>query len=91
MAITPLDQTPALIVVDLQKGIAGLPSIHPMEQVVGNSARLAAAFRERELPVVLVNVTGGAPAATRARRAPARSRPTSPNCSRSSTGSRPTC
>jgi nicotinamidase-related amidase len=71
MAITPLDQTPALIVVDLQKGIAGLPSIHPIEQVVGNSARLAAAFRERELPVVLVNVTGGAPGRTEN---PARSR-----------------
>src|SRR5258708_25295600 len=58
MAVSIVDQKPALVVIDLQKGIAAIPSAHPLDAVVGNSARLAAAFRERDLPVVLVNVTG---------------------------------
>ena len=68
MAVSTIDQKPALVVIDLQKGIAGLPSVHPMDDIVANSARLAAEFRERELPVVLVNVTGGAPGRIEAQR-----------------------
>ena len=64
MAVSVLDQKPALIVIDLQKGIATIPSAHPLDSVVANSARLAAAFRERDLPVVLVNATGVAPGRT---------------------------
>jgi nicotinamidase-related amidase len=62
MPATQLDPRTALVLVDLQKGIAGLPTTpHPAADVVAVSARLAAAFRKAELPVVLVNVTGGAP------------------------------
>ncbi len=61
MAITTLDPKTALIVIDLQKGITGRETAHPMAGVVKASADLAAAFRKRDLPVVLVNVTGGAP------------------------------
>jgi nicotinamidase-related amidase len=48
-------------VIDLQKGIAGLPTVHPMGEVVKHAGALADAFRRRGLPVVLVNVDGGAP------------------------------
>lgn len=59
-----LEETPALVVIDLQAGILGLPTAHPIEQVIGNSAELAEAFRARGLPVVLVNVAGTAPGRT---------------------------
>jgi nicotinamidase-related amidase len=61
MTISTLDARTALLVVDLQKGIVGLPTAHPMADVVKNAARLADAFRSHGLPVVLVNVDGGAP------------------------------
>jgi nicotinamidase-related amidase len=64
MPLTKLDTTAALIVIDLQKGIAGLPTVHPMTEIVGRAAQLARAFRERGLPVVLVNVAGAAPGRT---------------------------
>ena len=64
MPITRLDTTAALIVIDLQKGTAGLPTVHPAAEIVGRAARLARAFRKRGLPVVLVNVTGRAPGRT---------------------------
>ena len=64
MTLTTLDPRTALIVVDLQKGIAGLPSAHPIADVVARAAVLLAAFRRRGLPVVLVNVTGLAPGRT---------------------------
>ncbi|WP_068086521.1 isochorismatase family protein [Novosphingobium rosa] len=61
MTVTTLDPKTALIVIDLQKGIVTLPCAHPMADVVAQSATLLAAFRQRDLPVVLVNVTGLAP------------------------------
>ncbi|MCW6533762.1 isochorismatase family protein [Sphingomonas lycopersici] len=64
MALTMLDSNTALIVIDLQKGIVGLPLIHPIDGVIERARALADAFRERGLPVVLVNVAGGAPGRT---------------------------
>jgi nicotinamidase-related amidase len=64
MPLTKLDPVAALIVIDLQKGIVGLPTAQPAAEIVERSARLARAFRERGLPVVLVNVTGRAPGRT---------------------------
>lgn len=64
MPLTKLDITSALVVIDLQKGIVGLPTVHPAAEVVGRAARLTRAFRERGLPVVLVNVAGRAPGRT---------------------------
>jgi nicotinamidase-related amidase len=55
-------------VIDLQKGIAGLPTVHPAGEIIGRAAQLARAFRKRGLPVVLVNVTGMAPGRTDAGR-----------------------
>jgi nicotinamidase-related amidase len=51
MALTTLGPNKALINV-------GLPLIHPIDEVIRRA--LAYAFRERALPVVLVNVAGGA-------------------------------
>ena len=64
MALTTLDPNTALIVVDLQKGIIGLPLMHPIEGVLAQARALADAFRARGLPVVLVNVAGTAPGRT---------------------------
>jgi nicotinamidase-related amidase len=64
MPVTTLDPNTALIVIDLQRGIASLPVAHSMQEVVANSRRLADAFREHGLPVVLVNVDAGAPGRT---------------------------
>ena len=61
MPLTVLDTNAALIVIDLQKGIVALPTVHPAGEIIGRAAQLARAFRERGLPVVLVHVTGAAP------------------------------
>ncbi|KVD85733.1 hydrolase [Burkholderia stagnalis] len=64
MSAIVLDSNSALIVIDLQKGIAALPTAHPAADVIERAAELAGAFRRRGLPVVLVNVAGGAPGRT---------------------------
>lgn len=61
MAITTLDPKTALIVIDLQKGIIALAPNDHIAGVLKRSGALAAAFRRQGLPVVLVNVAGGAP------------------------------
>ena len=67
MPLTQLDETAALVVIDLQKGIVANPVVpNSGDEVVARAARLASAFRERGLPVVLVNVTGRAPGRTEA-------------------------
>ncbi len=60
MPLTTIDPTPALVVIDLQRGIVSGPVAH----VVPRAAALAKAFRRHNLPVVLVNVTGRAPGRT---------------------------
>jgi nicotinamidase-related amidase len=64
MALTTLDPNTALIVVDLQKGIVGLPLAHAIDGVVAQARTLTTAFRGHGLPVVLVNVAGTAPGRT---------------------------
>jgi nicotinamidase-related amidase len=64
MPLTQLDATAALIVIDLQKGVIAMPTVHPISDIVSRSAQLARAFRRRGLPVVLVNVTATAPGRT---------------------------
>src|SRR6202142_95002 len=64
MPLTKLDNTTALVVIDLEKGILSLPAVHPAGGIVDKSARLAGAFREKGLPVVLVHVTGMIPRRT---------------------------
>jgi nicotinamidase-related amidase len=53
--------TTALVVIDLQKGIVGMPTQpHPADLVVKNAAGLAEAFRKNHMPVFLVRVTPSA-------------------------------
>jgi nicotinamidase-related amidase len=64
MALSTLDNKTALIVVDLQNAILAYPVAHPNTDIIARSAELAEAFRANGLPVVLVNVAGGAPGRT---------------------------
>ncbi len=73
MTLTTLDPRPALVVIDLQKGIAALPGVPALDDVIQRSAGLAAAFRRHGLPVVLVNASGRAARAHRGQ--PARLHP----------------
>lgn len=51
----------ALVVIDLQKGITGMPTEpHTASAVVANAAKLAQAFRKNGMPVFLVRVTPSA-------------------------------
>jgi nicotinamidase-related amidase len=60
MAVTQLDPKTALLVIDLQKGLMSFPTAHPIGNVVKLARQLLDAFRSHHLPVVLVNVAGGA-------------------------------
>jgi nicotinamidase-related amidase len=64
VTVTTLDAKTALIVIDLQKGIVSRPAVHPMDGVLKRVGALTEAFRGKGLPVVLVNVAGGAPGRT---------------------------
>jgi nicotinamidase-related amidase len=64
MTLSSLDDRAALVVIDLQKGTRDLPTIHPMERIVENTAKLIRSFRSREQLVVLVTVAGKPPGRT---------------------------
>lgn len=64
MPLSTIDPSTALIVVDLQKGVANLLPASAFDEVVRHAHELLEAFRARNLPVVLVNVAGGAPGRT---------------------------
>lgn len=64
MPLTQLDTKAALIVIDLQRGIAAVTTTPAASVVVERAGELARAFRKRGLPVVLVNVTAAAPGRT---------------------------
>jgi nicotinamidase-related amidase len=64
MALTTIDPTSALVVIDLQKGIVSALTDDAVTAAVKQAAQLAAEFRRHGLPVVLVNVTGRAPGRT---------------------------
>ena len=54
--ITEIDPKTALVLIDLQKGIVNLPVVHPVADVIAKATELIAAFRTKNLPVVIVNV-----------------------------------
>ncbi len=61
MATLTLDPaTTALVVIDLQRGIAGMPTVpHAAADVIARSVQLAGAFRAKGALVVLVRVDPG--------------------------------
>jgi nicotinamidase-related amidase len=70
MTLSTLDPKAALVVIDLQEGLRGRSTApHPLDDVIDRAAQLAKAFRNHQLPVVLVNCTAQAPGRTEAHRA----------------------
>jgi nicotinamidase-related amidase len=65
---TALDKNTALILIDLQNGVVGLPLAYPVKEVLANAAKLVAAFRKAGLPIVFVNVNPAGAAWTKARK-----------------------
>lgn len=61
MPITAIDPTAALLVIDLQQGLADAPTVHPVHEIASTTGVLADAFRVRGLPVVLVTAIGRPP------------------------------
>ncbi|MFD4505001.1 hydrolase [Streptomyces sp. NPDC058457] len=58
MSLSTLDPRTALVVIDLQQGIVAMPTQpHTGPEVVARTVELADAFRDRDLPVVLVRVS----------------------------------
>ncbi len=64
MPLTTLDPVSALIVIDLQEGIAGGSFLHPIGDILNRTLALIAVFRAHHLPVVLVNVDARPPGRT---------------------------
>ncbi|WP_430335930.1 cysteine hydrolase family protein [Rhodococcus sp. ACT016] len=64
MPITTVDPKTALIVVDMQKGVVGMPTVHSVDTVIQRIGVLLQVFRARGLPVALVNVAGTPPGRT---------------------------
>lgn len=56
MPVQQLDPRTALVLIDLQKGIVGMNTVEPATTILERAARLARAFRARQLPVVRVRV-----------------------------------
>lgn len=64
MSLTALDSKVALVAIDLQKGIVSMDTTPPSKEIVSRAAELAQAFRAKGMPVVWINVAGGAPGRT---------------------------
>jgi nicotinamidase-related amidase len=56
MPITALDPATALVVIDMQKGILAMPTVHPTAGVLAKAVQLVDGFRAKRRPVVLVRV-----------------------------------
>jgi nicotinamidase-related amidase len=54
--ITVLDNNTALVIIDLQNSVVAMPVAHPVKDILRNVNLLIAAFRKKNLPIVIVNV-----------------------------------
>ena len=64
MPLTQIDPKTALVVIDMQRGIAAYPTVHPLSDVTRQVNVLIDAFHRHDLPVVLVVAAGGSPGRT---------------------------
>lgn len=56
MPVDVLDPRTALVLIDLQRGITALPTIHSADDVVRRAGRLVQGWHQRALPVIAVHV-----------------------------------
>ena len=90
MTASSLDPKAALLVVDLQKAILGLPAVHPIDGIVNKAVALAEAFRARSCRSSSSVPTAQHLVALSGRARSARFLPDGPISSPSSTGNQPT-
>jgi hypothetical protein len=90
MTASSLDPKAALLVVDLQKAILGLPAVHPIDGIVNKAVALAEAFRARSCRSSSSVPTAQHLVALGGRARSARFLPGGPISSPSSTGNQPT-
>src|SRR5690348_10345758 len=76
MPVTALDPRTALVLIDLQYGITGLVDLASLAGPVARSGELAATFRARGLPVILVRTNFSADGADAPRNRTGVARPT---------------
>ena len=57
--ITAIDKNTALVLIDLQNSVIGIPAVHSIDSILDNANKLIAAFRQKQLPIVIVNVKPG--------------------------------
>lgn len=57
--ITAIDKNTALVLIDLQNSVMAVPIVHSMDDILSNANKLISAFREKNLPIVFVNVKPG--------------------------------
>lgn len=54
--ITDIDKQTALILIDLQNAIVNAQLAHPVAEILKNANKLCDVFRDKKLPVIIVNV-----------------------------------
>ena len=54
--VTEIDKNTALIMIDLQNAVLGMPLIQPIPELIENTNKLITAFRKAKLPIVFVTV-----------------------------------
>jgi nicotinamidase-related amidase len=57
--ITAIDKNTALVLIDLQNSVMAAPIVHSMDDILSNTNKLISIFREKNLPIVFVNVKPG--------------------------------
>lgn len=67
MPVTLLEPSTALVLIDLQRGITAMPTVHSAEAVVERAARLVAAWHAHRQPVIAVRVAFSADGGDRLR------------------------
>jgi nicotinamidase-related amidase len=56
MPVSAIDSRTALVVIDMQKGIVAMPTVHPAQDILTKVVSLVTAFRAKTLPIVFVRV-----------------------------------